>query len=118
MDKERQAVKAKYDEEVRINEQGFSELTKQKRELDEKRAVQATAKKEITLYLDNTFNELRGKDMANELRELEKFKATVEHENRLAEQKYEQEHVEIEKRRKKLQMQKEEAKTKYRRALS
>jgi len=117
MEKEKQAIKAKFDEEIRLNERKFSDLAKQKKELDEKKAIQFTAKKEITSYLNTMFDDLSGKEMSNDLRKLEELRATVEHENRLAEQAFEQEGIDIAKSKKELRLQVEETKRAYSSAL-
>ena len=118
MEKEREALQTKYRAEMRKNEQDMSDLDKQKRELEQKREALFVAKKETASYFNTVHNDFRGHNAVEDIRELEDLNAKFQRASRRAEQEFEQEHIEIEKRRKKLQSQKEECESHYRRALS
>lgn len=113
MDKERQAKEAEYRERLRKNEQALLDLTKQKRELEEKRNALFAGKKETAAYLNAVQNELRGEDAADDMRELEELNAQMQGDIRRAEQEFEREDAAIETRRKELELQKEETENEY-----
>jgi len=118
MDGKQQALTAQYRTDMRKNEQGFSDLTKQKKKLEEKKAGLFERKKQMNFYLSNVHNDLRGEDAVQDMRELEAMTAHVQSAFRKMEQAFEQERVEIERSRKKLLSQKEEQESQYRRALA
>lgn len=116
--KERNALQTKYNEEMRKNEQDMSDLDKQRRDLEEKRNALFAAKKEAASYFNMIHNDFRGREAVEDTRELEELNAKFQHESRRAEQDFEQEHLDIERNRKKLQYQRDENERNYRRALN
>ena len=117
MEKERQALTAKYNEDKKKHEQEFSDLAKQKREVENGRVELFEFKKKMAKYLNSAHNRLRGKDATNEIRKLERINAQMQHDCRRGEQGLEQRQRDIEKRQKRLSEQSEKRETQYHTAL-
>jgi len=120
MDKQRQelAMQRLYNENRRKNEQDFSDLKKQKNLLEEKRAEMFELKKRMTSYLDSTVGELQRRGAREDVCELEEFGVCFQHEYRKGTHELDREQAELERRGKKLYLQKEENEKQYRQAIS
>ena len=117
MEKEMQELTAKYKEDVRNIEQELSDLTKQKRLLDEKKSQVFEYKKRVTKFFNESIDSLRKYNAASQIQKYENISGETKHKLNRLEQGIEAEQHDIEKRRKKALLSKEETDHHYRQTL-
>jgi len=114
MSTDKQNTAAEHKEYMQKTERELSDLLKQKRELSQKKESLFDNKRKISTFLNDTIADMRGYEDLDEIRDLERISGIMQSEFRHFEHVYEEEQRGIEKKRKQIELGREEKEREYR----